>query len=245
MSDAPLTLWGETHVRELLAKAPGRVDHVLVEEGWVKRRESLRAALQSSGVVVKAVTPAQIVQVGGREARGIVAVLRPSAPLSLEELMKSLPEKAVLMALDGVTDPGNLGAILRSAVFFGASGILLPKDNSASLNSASLRRSAGAMAWCPVVEVVNLGRALTSLKEAGFWVYGTTPHEGTLLWQEAFPARSCFVLGGEGKGVRPGVLRHCDLLLRLPGDFESLNVSAFGAVLLYEWYRGVNGRKGP
>jgi len=147
------------------------------------------------------------------------------------------PRRICLLALDSVTDPGNLGAIARSARFFGASGIVLPQDRSVEVTAAAVRRSAGALLSVPVARVINLVRALKDLKDHGYWTYCAMPHGGVEPLAEKFPERSVLVLGAEDVGVRPLVSRTCDIALTIPGAFESLNVSACAAVLLYAWSR--------
>jgi 23S rRNA (guanosine2251-2'-O)-methyltransferase len=147
----------------------------------------------------------------------------------------------VVLALDSVTDPGNLGAIVRSAVFFGAAGVVLSEHDCAAVNAAVVRRSAGAVFKCRVARVPNLSRALARMKEAGFWVYGTFPAEGRPLPEVRFEAKSVVVLGAEGKGVRPGVRKQCDFPITLAGGFESLNVAAFASVVLYAFRDGEAG----
>jgi 23S rRNA (guanosine2251-2'-O)-methyltransferase len=216
-------------------RAPRRLEAILVDGEWLRSCRLAPAWLAEVACPVKEVSAGELCRVGGPDARQVVAVIRPQQQLELDEVMGDPGECRGLLALDGVTDPGNLGALLRSAVFFGMSGVLLPEDNCARMSSTVMKRSAGAAAFCRVVTVRNLRRALAELKEAGFWNYGTVASGGVSLGQQEFVPRTCLVLGGEGTGMRSGVRKVCDVLLSLPGEFESLNVSAFGAVMLYEW----------
>ena len=230
-----LTLWGASHVLDLLAHSPQRV-----AELWVDTEEAeigRKAEGLARGIPVRAASRDDLRRVGGPDARQLVAVLKPLEYLELSALLPRLKATSTLLALDGVTDPGNLGAILRNAAFFGVDGVLLRRHGGALVTSVVLKRSAGAAARIPLVLVTNLNRALVQLREHGFWSYATLPGGGKELHEEAFPARTCMVLGDEGKGLRPNVASHCDVSLRLPGGFESLNVSSFAAVLLYERYR--------
>ncbi len=165
----------------------------------------------------------------------MLAILDPYPYVGLDDLLESLPQEALVVALDEVTDPGNLGAIVRSAVFFGASALVLPERNCAGVSSTVVRRSAGAVMQLPVARVTNLVRSLRRLQDAGFWVYGTSPSGASDLAQEEFAPRSCLVLGSEGKGMRPLVSRSCDAQVGLKGQFESLNVASFAAILFYQW----------
>lgn len=230
-----LTLWGASHVLDLLAHSPQRV-----AELWIDTEEA-ELGRQVEGMArqvrMRVASREDLRQVGGPDARQIVAVLKPIEYLELSALLPRLKAHSTLLALDGVTDPGNLGAILRNAAFFGVDGVLLRRHGGALVNSVVLKRSAGAAARIPLVLVTNLNRALVQLREFGFWSYATLPGGGKELHEEQFPPRTCMVLGDEGKGLRPNVASHCDVSLRLPGGFESLNVASFSAVVLYERYR--------
>ena len=232
-----LTTWGLAHVEEIASCAPDQVRQVLVDEQAERRTRPLRSLLDRHAIPWRLLPREKLVAAGGRDARLAVAVLRPFAYSTFEELIGSLPPRAMVLALDQVTDPGNLGALVRSALFFGVAGIILPERNAVGVTPAVVRRSAGAVTRMPIVRVTNLARALGRLKDEAFWVYGTTPAGGSPLGTEPFAARSCVVLGAEGKGLRPLVSKTCDIDLTLDGEFESLNVSAFAAVVLYEWQR--------
>lgn len=234
-SEEALTLWGASHVLDLLAQTPQCVAEIWVdtEEAEVGRK----AEAMARTIRVRTASREELRRIGGLEARQIVAVLKPLEYLELSALLPRLKARATLLALDGVTDPGNLGAILRNAAFFGVDGVLLRRNGGALVNSVVLKRSAGAATRIPLVLVTNLNRALVALREAGFWSYATLPSGGREPHEEQFPARTCLVLGDEGRGLRPNVAAHCDLSLQLPGGFESLNVASFSAVVMYERYR--------
>lgn len=155
---------------------------------------------------------------------------------ALLELPASRGAAALLLALDGITDPHNFGAILRSAAAAGADGVLFPERRSAQPNDVVTRASAGTAGRVPLVRVTNLGRALDELKEAGFWVYGLEggPQSRDYLL-ERFDRPTVLVLGSEGEGLHAKIRERCDQLLRIPmpGGTESLNVSAAAAVVLF------------
>jgi len=207
----------------------------ILVEGLDGKLGKLAGAAQRAGVACRQAGRTELVKQGGREARAALAILEPYPYVGLDDLLGTLPERALIVALDGVTDPGNLGAIVRSAVFFGVSALLLPERNSALVSSTVVRRSAGAVVQLPIARVTNLVRSLRRLQEAGFWVYGTSPSGAAELSKEEFALRSCLVLGSEGRGMRPLVSRSCDAQLGLSGHFESLNVAGFAAVLFYQW----------
>lgn len=233
-NDEPLFAHGIAHVGDLVRCAPSLIQEILVE-GLDGKLGKLAAAAKHAGIPCRQAGRTELVRYGGREARAALAMLEPYPYVGLDDLLGTLPGEALVVALDGVTDPGNLGAIVRSAVFFGASALILPERNCATVSSVVVRRSAGAVMQLPVARVTNLVRSLRRLQEAGFWVYGTSPTGATELSQEVFASRSCLVLGSEGTGMRPLVSRSCDAQLSLAGQFESLNVAGFAAVLFYQW----------
>ncbi len=171
--------------------------------------------------------------------QGLVLELPDYVYADLAALLKSAGERAVLLALDQVEDPHNLGALARSAEAAGASGLVVPQDRGAAVTPAAEKAASGALARLPVARVVNLGRALEEAKRAGFWVYGLSAESPHALFEERLEGRVCLVLGAEGKGLRPGVASHCDKLLSIPmaGGAGSLNVSVAGGIALFEILR--------
>ncbi len=154
----------------------------------------------------------------------------------LEARLRTRGDLGLVLALDGVTDPHNFGAILRSAAAVGADGVVFPERRSAQINETVIRSSAGTAGRVPLVRVVNLGRALDELKEAGCWIYGlsASPSSQDYLG-EAFDRSTVLVLGSEGEGLHQKIEERCDALLRIPmpGCIESLNVSAAASVMLF------------
>ncbi|MCA9635110.1 MAG: RNA methyltransferase, partial [Myxococcales bacterium] len=171
---------------------------------------------------------------------GMVAVAAPPREWTVEELL-DLPQREgarqVLVAADGVQAPHTLGAILRSAEFFGAAGALWPRDRAVGLTPAAIRSSAGASERLPLARVTNLARALDVCKDAGFWVLGTVVDGGRALGEicaETLPDRLVLVLGSEERGIRRLTRERCDFLATIPrrGAIGSLNVSTAAAVAL-------------
>jgi len=172
---------------------------------------------------------------GEREGGGIAAEIPEYAYAEIEGWISAMPETARVFLLDGVTDPQNLGAIVRSARAFAFDGVVLPADRSCPVTGAVFRASAGAAAHVPVVQVTNLARAIERLQEAGFWLYAAEGTEGTDLSAFAPAKRTAIVLGSEEKGVRRLARERCDGAVRIPmaPGTESLNVSVVAGIIAY------------
>ena len=167
--------------------------------------------------------------------QGVVIEVEPLEGAWLDELLSPLGERALLLVLDQVTDPHNVGAILRSAAAFGAAGIVTQDRHSPPESGVVAKAASGALERVPWVRVVNLARALEEIGEAGFWRIGLAGDAETDLKEALGPPRIALVLGAEGAGMRHNTRDHCDALARLPisDSIESLNVSNAAAVALY------------
>jgi 23S rRNA (guanosine2251-2'-O)-methyltransferase len=167
--------------------------------------------------------------------QGVVIEVEPLEEAWLDELFNAAQDRAVVLVLDQVTDPHNVGAILRSAAAFGAVGIVTQDRHSPPESGVVAKAASGALERVPWVRVVNLARALEEIGEAGFWRIGLAGDAGLELKDALGPARVALVLGAEGAGLRPNTREHCDALARLPitDAIESLNVSNAAAVALY------------
>lgn len=167
--------------------------------------------------------------------QGVVIEVEPLEDAWLDDLLNTAPDKAILLVLDQVTDPHNVGAILRSAAAFGAIGIVTQDRHSPPESGVIAKAASGALERMPWVRVVNLARALEEIAEAGFWRIGLTGDAEMDLKDALGPQRVALVLGAEGAGLRPNTREHCDALARLPmtDAVESLNVSNAAAVALY------------
>ena len=184
-----------------------------------------------------------------QDHRGIVMTLsgerkQTANIVNFDDWIKTAPQKSSVLVLDKVTDPHNVGAIIRSCDQFGASLVVLPEHNSANDiegNEVIGRTSAGASAWVPVAIVNNLVRAVEELKEAGFWIYGADAG-GQTLGTIDFPEKTCIIMGSEGSGISQLLEKKCDSIVSIPtcGKIDSLNVSVAAGVLLYELYRRQN-----
>jgi 23S rRNA (guanosine2251-2'-O)-methyltransferase len=208
--------------------------------------ESILKAATAAGVPVEwteAKTLRQLVGPVGN-TQGVVLDAGPLPELDLLELCAVLETPRRLLALDGVEDPQNLGAIIRVAEAAGVQGMALTRRRSPPLSAAVARASAGALEWLPVARVANLQRSIKLLKKEGFWVLGADPAASVSVFEledRAFAGDLLVILGAEGRGVRPSIRREIDHLVRIPmaGRVASLNVATAGAVLLFEVGRRV------
>jgi 23S rRNA (guanosine2251-2'-O)-methyltransferase len=171
--------------------------------------------------------------------QGILAFAAEFAYLDLEELVRRAsggPGFRLLLAADHITDEGNLGALMRTAAFFGVQGLILPKDRSAQITGKVLKRTSGAFVRLPVAQVVNLRRALDTLRQRGFWIIGAAGEGPETIYEFDWKRDTVLVLGSESKGLSRSVREGCDQLVRIPGEgtVESLNVSVAGGIILGE-----------
>lgn len=178
---------------------------------------------------------------GGGVHQGVVAVCERSRYVDLDFLMQvEKKPRSLIVCLDEVQDPRNLGALARSALAFGAVGMIIPARRSASITPAAIKASAGALSRLPVARVTNLATTLEKMKKSGYWVAGAVISDDALPPADCDPGEKlALVLGGEGAGLRRGIEKLLDFRVRIPMTeaMESLNVSVAGAILLYEWLR--------
>ena len=236
-------LYGLHPVSEAVRAGHRRFDHVLIaRERHDERLDRLIAQCREAGIRVLEGPREQLTLAANTAAhQGAVALVRPQEFLTLEDLFEPLPSTAkaaarLLLALDGVEDPQNLGALLRVADGAGVDGVLLTERRSAPLSPAAVKASAGAAEHLRIARVVNLVRSLEELKRRNLWIVGLDERGTTEYDQFDFTGDLVVVFGREGAGLHDLVRRTCDHLLRIPmaGGVSSLNVSAAGAVVLYE-----------
>jgi 23S rRNA (guanosine2251-2'-O)-methyltransferase len=236
-------VYGMHAVRMLLARHPERVVRIWLLSGRddSRAREIARLAQQNARPVEHAPAHRFKQLVGESVHQGIVAEIEPLPPWSEEDLLGALAglETPLLLALDGVQDPHNLGACLRTADACGALAIVIPKDRAAQLTGSARKVAAGAAETTPVVTVTNLARSLRLLKDAGLWVVGADAQAPQRAQDADLSQGVVLVLGAEETGLRRLTRECCDALVKLPqlGAVESLNVSVAAAMLLYEAVR--------
>ena len=224
------TVYGIRPVVEALRSGRRKVFEVIDAVG----DEEVANAAGARGVSVKRASRQRVEELAwGGVHQGVAARVEPYPYSGLEEIL-SIPDPLVLV-LDGVTDPRNLGAVLRAADGAGASGVVIPKDRAVGVTAAAVKASAGASEHVLVARVTNLRRAVDTMKEAGLWIYAAEAG-GTPYTELDLAAAVALVLGSEGRGVRRLVREGCDGTVSIPmlGGVESLNVSVASAVLLYE-----------
>lgn len=153
--------------------------------------------------------------------------------------LDAVPAAGILVVLDGVEDPHNLGAIIRTAHAAGASGVVIPERRAVGVTDVVAKAAAGALEHLPVIRVTNINRTLEELKERGYWIYGLDERGADDYDRVEFSVPTALVLGAEGKGLHEQVRKHCDVLVRIPmaGKISSLNVSVAAGIVLFEWKR--------
>jgi 23S rRNA (guanosine2251-2'-O)-methyltransferase len=243
-------LTGIHAVREALA-ARRPVQSVLIARGrHGDRLEEIVRLARQNGVPVRFEERPQIDRAAGtRDHQGVVGLIAAEASVSLAELLaedRSAPD-GLLVLLDGVEDPQNLGAIIRSALAAGAGGVVIPERRAVGLTEAAVRASAGAAAHLRVARVTNLARSMEEIKEAGYWLVGLDERAEKRHTDIDLTGRVALVLGGEGKGLHQLVRDRCDFVVAIPtrGPVRSLNVSVAAGVVLFEVVRQRAAKSAP
>jgi 23S rRNA (guanosine2251-2'-O)-methyltransferase len=242
---SPRTEWvyGLHTVNALLARYPERIVRVCLQQGRADAKaEQIEHLARAAGKPLERIDPARLLaRLGEVVHQGVAAEVQALVPWREAELLSAieLNRNPLLLALDGVQDPHNLGACLRTADACGALAVIVPRDRAAPLNATARKIASGAAETTPVVTVTNLARTLTLLKDAGLWIVGADAAGDQAAAEVDLTGPRVLVLGGEGRGLRALTRRQCDWLARLPsqGAVESLNVSVAAGMLLYEALR--------
>ncbi len=235
------TIYGLHPVRELLRAGAEGLSELWIAEGAREREvPSLERLARAAGAKVRAAPRARLDRLAGTDRhQGVVAVVSDYTYSELGQLLALARERAeppLLVVLDGIEDPQNLGAIVRSAHALGAHGTIIPRDRAAGVTPAAAKASAGAVEHCLVARVTNIARTLELLGQSGVWSVALGPDGDRSLAEVDLAGPVALVVGSEGQGIRPLVRRGCDHIARIPmaGKVGSLNASAAAAIALYE-----------
>jgi 23S rRNA (guanosine2251-2'-O)-methyltransferase len=219
-------------------KARRSLDRVLVAKGaGGPRLQEIVDLCRKQGTSVRFEPREALDRVSsGATHQGIVAFAAAHTYVELDDVMA---RAKMLVVLDGVEDPHNLGAVIRTVNAVGADAVVIPERRAAGLTETVGKASAGAIEYTPVARIGNVSQALEKLKQGGFWIYGLDERGKQSYDEIEFAERAVLVLGAEGKGLHDLVKKHCDVLLRIPmaGQIDSLNVSVAAGVVLFEWRR--------
>jgi 23S rRNA (guanosine2251-2'-O)-methyltransferase len=232
-------LYGVNPVREALRGNRRAFELFVQTSGSDHRIAKIVALAEEKGVAVRRRERADLERLAGNSHhQGLVLRVAPFAYTDLDDVLAGRAEDAplFLLMLDGIQDPQNLGALIRSAACAGAQGVIIPKDRACGVTPVVEKASAGAVETLPVIQVTNLVQALERLKQAGCWAYGLTGESDKDIYQTDLRGNLVLVIGSEGEGLRPLVRKQCDGLLSIPqyGGVSSLNASVAGGIVLFE-----------
>jgi len=236
-------VFGWHAVEAVLKREPGRLQQVWIQTGRQDRRvKTITEALDELGVRWAVVHRRELDERVAGVHQGVVAEVNESREWTEDDLLAQLAgsdKPPFLLVLDGVTDPHNLGACMRTCDAVGVQAVIAPKDKSASLTAVARKVACGAAESVPFVRVTNLARFLRTLKDQGVWLIGAAGEAEVTLYQADFKGPVALVMGAEGKGMRRLTRDHCDQLINIPmlGHVDSLNVSVATGVCLYEALR--------
>jgi len=238
---------GQLEGRNALTEAlrSGRtIDKVFIAAGETDRAlQRLAAQAKEAGAVVVPVDRRKLDAMSTTHAhQGVIALAAAREYATLDDLLENAASKGeapLLVICDELTDPHNLGAILRSAECVGAHGVIIPKRRSVGLTATVAKASAGAVEYMPVARVTNINAAIADLKEKGVWIFGTAAEGSIPMYQADLTIPAAIVIGNEGSGMSPLVRKNCDVTVHIPmkGNISSLNASCAASVLLYEALR--------
>jgi len=241
-------VFGVNPVRETLAGTRAVFELNLQSSATDHRVAKILALAEERGVkVIRRERDDLTRMCGSSHHQGMALKVAPFVYGDLDDLVAAAADSGpagFLLLLDGIQDPHNLGALIRSAACAGANGVIIPKDRACGITPAVEKAAAGAVETIPVAQVTNLVQALETLKKAGYWIYGLAGDAATPLHTVNFSGNVALVIGGEGEGIRPLVARQCDVLVSIPlyGGVESLNASVAGGIALFQVALGLRGK---
>jgi len=238
----PQTVFGFHAVNGRLKHAVGSIQTLYVSDHrHDARMRDLLARAEVAGVRIMLADDRRLEGLaGGNVHQGVVALCsEPSAPIRLEDVLANVGPTTLLLLLDGVTDPRNLGACMRTAAAAGANAVIVPRDRSASMTDVASKAAAGAAEALPLIAVTNLARAMDQIKESGIWIAGAAADSERTIFELDLRGPLAWALGAEGTGLRRLTRERCDWLAHIPmfAEVESLNVSVATGVCLFETVR--------
>jgi len=231
-------------VREAL-EAGGAFDRIVIAKGRQDSRvEGIVQLARERGIAVRFEDRGQLDRLANsRDHQGVVAIVAARSAATLDDILENAhhpqTQQGLIILLDGVEDPHNLGAIIRTALAAGAHGVVIPERRAAGLTDTVARASAGALAHLPIAKVTNLARAMDELKKAGYWLVGLDERAERSYTEVDYTSPTGIVMGGEGAGLHDLTRKRCDFVVSLPtsGPIKSLNVSVAAGVVLFEALR--------
>ena len=233
-------VFGVNPVREALRGARGVHELYVQSTATDHRLEKILELAKENGVrVIRREREDLTRMCGSSHHQGMALKVAPFPYADLDDMLASVAQSGkagLALVLDGIQDPHNLGALIRSAACAGANGVIIPKDRACGITPVAEKSSAGAVETIPVAQVTNVVQALETLKKNGYWVYGITGDAENSLYSVAFSGNVALVIGSEGEGIRPLVRKQCDVLVSIPqyGGVGSLNASVAGGIALFQ-----------
>lgn len=237
-----MIIYGVHPVEEILRVSPSAVLRVSATRWNEKELSTVRSLCEAAGITTESISGEALDELAsGGNHQGVVCETAPYRYAALDTILESTADlsNALILVLDQIQDPQNLGALLRSAAAFDVAAVVIPKDRAAGVTHSVIRASAGLAYRVPIVQVVNVSRTLQQLKEHGWWTVGTFMDDSSAVDAIDFDMKAAVVLGSEHSGIRRLVGENCDLRCSIPttSGVESLNVSVAGAILMFESYR--------
>jgi len=236
-------IYGINPVVEALKAPETKVKEILIAQGREGKLERILHLAEERQIRVRYRERNDLTAFAkARFHQGVVAVVEGYGYATLEKIIdhwKKTGLRALILVLDSIQDPQNLGALIRTANVCGAHGVIIPKDRAARITPAVVKASAGATAFTPVVRVTNIASTLQRLRDEGIWIVGTAGETKTSLFQQDLTVDLAVVIGSESRGIRPLVRRMCDLTVSIPmrGQIPSLNASVAAGIVIYEIIR--------
>jgi 23S rRNA (guanosine2251-2'-O)-methyltransferase len=241
MESSDLYIFGKHPVEDTLTRTPTKINKIFIRNnsktGFIRNIERLSSENRIPVIHVPGRKLKDLV--GNVNDQGIVAQISPVAYFDLEDWLIThfkIDEKPVVLLLDEIEDPHNVGAILRTAAASGIDAVIVPKHRQAPVNATVYKTSAGTAGLVPIIRVTNLNQTIMRLKEEGFWICGLDQNAPKSYWEQDYDMPTAVIIGSEGKGIREKTLSHCDFIINIPmdNDVESLNASVSAALVCYE-----------